>query len=116
MNAAHAIAESLGDAPAQKGRITVRTRHVQDAVEISISDTGNGIADQIRGRVFEPFFSTKQVGKGTGQGLALTHTIVVKEHKGQIWFDCQSERGTTFFIRLPLGIPTEGEEPAANAT
>jgi two-component system NtrC family sensor kinase len=113
VNAAHAIVEALGDAPATKGRITIRTRHDEEAVEIVISDTGAGLPEQIRARVFEPFFSTKQVGKGTGQGLALTHTIIVKEHKGRIWFESEIGRGTTFFIRLPLKVKAENREASA---
>jgi signal transduction histidine kinase len=102
VNAAHAIAEVVKDGARGKGRITVRTRRDGDWAEIAISDTGNGIPEQIRNRVFEPFFSTKDVGKGTGQGLALAHTVVVKEHGGKIWFESEPGRGTTFFMQLPL--------------
>jgi two-component system NtrC family sensor kinase len=103
VNAAHAIADVIGDSEQQKGRITISTRRDGDSVEIKIADTGGGIPEEIRNRVFEPFFSTKQVGKGTGQGLALAHSAIVKEHDGKIWFDC-SEIGTTFYIRLPLTV------------
>jgi two-component system, NtrC family, sensor kinase len=115
VNAAHAIAEAGGDGAATKGRIMIRTRHDQDCVEITISDTGNGIPDDIRARVFEPFFSTKQVGKGTGQGLALAHTIIVKEHNGRIWFESERGRGATFFIRLPLTVPADSKDVAEPA-
>ena len=114
VNAAHAIAEVVGDGAGQKGRIVIRTRYDEECAEIIISDTGKGIPEDIRPRVFEPFFSTKQVGKGTGQGLALAHTIIVKEHNGRIWFESESGRGTTFFIRLPLTAAT-GTEPAEAA-
>jgi signal transduction histidine kinase len=50
-------------------------------------------------------FTTKAVGKGTGQGLALAYNVVVKKHAGKIWFESESGRGTTFFIRLPIGTP-----------
>ena len=102
VNAAHAIAEVVKDGAQGKGRITVHTRRDGDWAEIAISDTGNGIPEQIRNRVFEPFFSTKDVGKGTGQGLALAHTVVVKEHGGKIWFESEPSHGTTFFMQLPL--------------
>ena len=113
VNAAHAISEVAADAAGLKGHITIRTRQEGDCVEITISDTGAGIPEDIRARVFEPFFSTKEVGKGSGQGLALAHTIIVKEHGGRIWFDSERGRGTTFFIRLPLA--TAGDKDLAEA-
>jgi len=100
VNAAHAIKDKVADA--QKGQITVRTRLAGEFVEISVSDTGSGIAEGIRNRVFDPFFTTKEVGKGTGQGLALAYTVVVKKHGGKIWFETAVGKGTTFFITLPV--------------
>ncbi|HEY0873195.1 MAG TPA: response regulator [Vicinamibacterales bacterium] len=103
INAAHAIGDSLPAAgEAARGRITVTTRHVDGEVEISVTDTGTGIPEGIRRRVFEPFFTTKVVGRGTGQGLALAHSVVVNRHAGRIWFDTECNKGTTFFVRLPV--------------
>ena len=100
VNAAHAIKEKIKEA--EKGQITVRTRMLEDSVEISVGDTGGGIPEAIRNRVFDPFFTTKEVGKGTGQGLALAYTVVVKKHGGRIWFETEVGKGTTFFITLPV--------------
>ncbi|HZC25361.1 MAG TPA: PAS domain S-box protein, partial [Candidatus Binatia bacterium] len=80
VNAAHAIKEKIKEG--EKGRITVRTRMLDERVEVSVTDTGSGIPEAIRGRVFDPFFTTKEVGKGTGQGLALAYAVVVKKHGG----------------------------------
>jgi len=102
VNAAHAIADVVGDGSNGKGRITVRTRMVEGFAEIAISDTGAGIPPEIQGRVFEPFFTTKELGKGTGQGLALAHSIIVNQHGGRIWLESEPGRGTVFLIRLPL--------------
>jgi PAS domain S-box-containing protein len=102
INAAQAIAQSVGDGSQKKGKIVVSTTSDQDWVEISISDTGAGIPEAVRSRVFEPFFTTKPVGKGTGQGLALAHTAIVRRHAGKIWFDSEVGKGTTFYIRMPL--------------
>jgi signal transduction histidine kinase len=61
-----------------------------------------GISEAIRDRIMEPFFTTKEVGKGTGQGLALAHSIVVEKHGGQLTFESEEGEGTVFVITLPL--------------
>jgi signal transduction histidine kinase len=101
LNAAHAI-EEVVEGTSQKGRITVRTRSIGGFVEISISDTGDGIPEAVRSRIFEPFVTTKEVGRGTGQGLALSRGIVVEKLKGSLHFETETGKGTTFFIRLPV--------------
>lgn len=100
-NAAHAITEAVGDSGA-KGTITISTAHVSGWAEIRIKDTGTGIPEKARDRVFDPFFTTKEVGRGTGQGLNISRTVVVEKHKGQITFETECGKGTTFIIRLPL--------------
>ena len=100
LNAAHAI-NDLVEGTSKKGRITVRTRAIGDFVEISIGDTGDGIPEAVRGRIFEPFVTTKEVGRGTGQGLALSRGIVVEKLKGSLHFETETGKGTTFYIRLP---------------
>ena len=102
VNAAHAIAERLGENSGGKGKITITTRRSKPWAEIDVQDTGQGIPAEIRSRIFEPFFTTKDVGKGSGQGLALAHSVVVTLHHGQIWFDSKVGLGTTFHIRIPL--------------
>jgi PAS domain S-box-containing protein len=101
VNAAHAIADHAKDG--EKGLIRVRTRQDGDSAVISVSDTGGGIPDSIRDRIFDPFFTTKEVGRGTGQGLSVAHSVIVEKHRGQLSFETESGRGTTFEIRLPLG-------------
>jgi two-component system, NtrC family, sensor kinase len=71
-------------------------------LKIAIHDTGAGIPEKIKARVFDPFFTTKQVGTGTGQGLSLVHSVIVKKHAGQVCFESELKKGTTFFVRLPL--------------
>ncbi|MGD8453913.1 MAG: ATP-binding protein [Phycisphaerae bacterium] len=104
VNAAHAIKDVV-QYGAGKGTITVWTRHDGDFVEIRVSDTGPGIPPEIRDKVFDHFFTTKEVGKGTGQGLSLAHRVIVEQHRGSLTFETDVGRGTTFVIRLPVEAP-----------
>lgn len=101
INAAHAI-ESAQQRSDRQGVIRVQTRFDKGAACISIGDNGTGIPEAIRDRIYDPFFTTKEVGKGTGQGLAIAHNIVVEKHGGTLTFESEVDRGTTFVIRLPL--------------
>jgi signal transduction histidine kinase len=104
VNAAHAISGVVKDSGAM-GKLTVRTRFDANEVEIAIGDSGTGIPEAAREKVFDPFFTTKEVGKGTGQGLAIAHSVIVKKHGGTLRFQTECGKGTTFFIRLPVGEP-----------
>jgi signal transduction histidine kinase len=112
LNAAHAIHDVV-DGTSHKGRITVRTRAIGGYVEISITDTGNGIPESVRGRIFEPFVTTKEIGRGAGQGLALSRGIVVEKLNGSLHFETETGKGTTFFIRLPVSSAALTNKQAA---
>jgi PAS domain S-box-containing protein len=101
VNAAHAIEGVVKDSGAM-GRIAIQTRLLDDAVVIRVSDTGAGIPEEIRDRIFDPFFTTKQVGKGTGQGLAICRSVILEKHGGDLTFESEVGKGTTFVIRLPI--------------
>jgi two-component system, NtrC family, sensor kinase len=107
VNAAHAIADSIGDGSAGLGTIRIETEYADGWVTLRFKDSGNGIPEAIHSRIFEPSFTTKALGKGTGQGLFLARVIIVQEHDGEIWFESESGKGTTFFIRLPVNPETE---------
>ncbi|MBN1941669.1 MAG: hypothetical protein JW849_00070 [Phycisphaerae bacterium] len=98
VNAAQAVRDVAGDL--HKGTLHVTTRYRQPWVEVLIRDSGPGIPQAIRDQVFLPFFTTKETGKGTGQGLSLAKSAVEK-HGGEIAFQTEEGKGTTFFIRLP---------------
>lgn len=111
VNASHAIADTIAEPGADKGTITIATRRVDPWAEIRISDTGGGIPEEARSKIFDLFFTTKAVGRGTGQGLAISRAVVVEKHDGAITFESELGKGTTFIIRLPLeGTPIK-EEP-----
>lgn len=101
VNSAQAI-EEIGGGDATRGTISIATRKAEDSVVIEISDTGAGIPESIHDRILEPFFTTKDVGKGSGQGLAIAQSIIVDRHEGALRFESCPGRGTTFFIELPL--------------
>jgi two-component system, NtrC family, sensor kinase len=90
------------DAMPEGGTLTIRTRRVpeRDGVRIEIEDSGSGIPDEIRNKIFEPFFSTKAEGKGTGLGLSVMYGIVQRHH-GTITFDSAAGKGTVFRLFLP---------------
>jgi signal transduction histidine kinase len=119
VNAAHAIGDVVKQNPGSRGTITVKTRRDEDHVEIRVADTGTGIPDSCRSRIFEPFFTTKDIGRGTGQGLSLVYGTVVKKHGGQLSFETEVGKGTTFIIRLPITpspAPADGRGTPAPTT
>ncbi|MES9919119.1 MAG: ATP-binding protein [Candidatus Thiodiazotropha sp.] len=101
VNAAHAITDMIGDS-GNMGLIKITTGREDKWVAIRIADSGTGIPEDARAHVFDPFFTTKDVGKGTGQGLSLSHKIIVDQHDGELSFETETGVGTTFIIRLPL--------------
>ena len=108
INAAHAIAGTGAGSDGQAlGRIILRTRRLGNAAFIEVEDTGGGIPEEVQPHIFEPFFTTKDVGKGTGQGLAVTRSVVVDKHGGLIAFESWPGRGTCFRITLPLDAADE---------
>jgi two-component system CheB/CheR fusion protein len=84
------------------GAVRVTATEVEGGgrIHIAVSDEGAGIPRSARDKVFQPFFTTKSIGKGTGLGLPISYGIV-KMHNGTIWFDTETDLGTTFHVELP---------------
>ncbi|WP_135075253.1 ATP-binding protein [Terasakiella sp. SH-1] len=99
VNAVHAI-EDTGQE--RLGHIKIATKRLEDRVEVRVSDDGSGIDPEHQDHVFTPFYTTKDVGRGTGQGLALARDIIVNKHKGSLFFETEVGVGTTFIIQLPI--------------
>ncbi|MBX7144770.1 MAG: PAS domain S-box protein [Oligoflexia bacterium] len=100
VNASHAIEDALSKRGDDRGVLTVVTRQRGHEVDILISDTGTGIPEDVQPRIYEPFYTTKEVGRGSGQGLAIAYSTIVKKHKGKLDFRTQMGCGTTFIITL----------------
>ncbi len=98
INGVHAIKEKHGSGI---GRIEITTKHSEEFVELVITDNGSGIPTRVHKKIFDPFFTTKGVGIGTGQGLAISHNVIVAMHGGQIRFVTKEGEGTSFIIKLP---------------
>ncbi|WP_243312801.1 PAS domain S-box protein [Fundidesulfovibrio agrisoli] len=104
-NSAHALAG------APSPRITLRTRGAGDWVRIELEDNGPGMDETTRRKAFEPFYTTKPVGEGTGLGLSVSYFIITSNHRGTIEVDSEPGKGARFLIRLP--VSSEPREPAS---
>ena len=90
------------DAMEKGGRLSFRTWQNEENSVISISDTGEGMSDEVKGRVFEPFYTTK-LAKGSGLGLSVSHGIM-KRYSGSIEVESEEGEGTTFTLRFPITV------------
>jgi signal transduction histidine kinase len=84
-----------------KPGVMVKTGNLKDKVEIKVSDNGNGIPPNIINKIFQPFFTTKPTGQGTGLGLSLAYDIV-KAHGGELKVETKEKKGSEFTIQLPV--------------
>ncbi|WP_144051677.1 ATP-binding protein [Fibrisoma limi] len=102
-NALYAVNERAKQtsAPDYKPRVGVRTRRLADKVEVQVSDNGTGIPESIKAKIFQPFFTTKPTGEGTGLGLSLSYDIVTKGHGGTLTVESTEGKGTEFVLSLP---------------
>lgn len=81
--------------------VSVATRKVDDRIKITVKDNGNGIPSKVLDKIFQPFFTTKPAGQGTGLGLSLSYDIVTKAHGGEFTVETKEGEGTTFIVSLP---------------
>jgi two-component system, NtrC family, sensor kinase len=105
-NAFYAVNAKAKQQPANyEPSVTVTTKKINNKIEIFISDNGNGIPLNIINKIFQPFFTTKPAGQGTGLGLSLSYDII-KAHNGEINTETKEGEGTTFIIELPIVPPS----------
>ncbi|MGH1364478.1 MAG: CHASE domain-containing protein [Calditrichia bacterium] len=102
VNGSHAIRELAEKDTDLRGKITISTSYTSEYVRIDFRDTGVGIPEAIQNQIFNPFFTTKGIGKGTGQGLALSFSVIVEKHGGSISVESEVGHGALFTIKLPF--------------
>ncbi|MDF7798104.1 ATP-binding protein [Pontiellaceae bacterium B1224] len=108
VNARDAIEET-----GEMGTITLSTTYDDHWVIARISDSGAGMPENIQSRIFDPFYTTKEVGKGSGQGLAIAHNVIVNKHGGELNVISKPSEGATFEIKLPRKQNPEGSAKAS---
>jgi two-component system NtrC family sensor kinase len=102
-NAFYAVRQrQLSGAPGYVPTVSVCTERVGDEVAVRVMDNGTGIPEAVRAKIFQPFFTTKPTGDGTGLGLSLAHDIIVKTHGGTLTVQSQEGKGTEFCVTLPF--------------
>jgi len=110
INAVQAIADvHAGQTSPPPGTIHITSSRRQGLAVVDIRDSGIGIPDEIKNRIYEPFFTTREVGRGAGQGLTIAYDLIVNKHHGELSFISTPGQGTTFTIKLPI-------QPSAAAT
>ena len=92
--------KNLGDA--YEPTVSVSTKRINDKVEIRVKDNGSGIPQKVLDKIYQPFFTTKPTGEGTGLGLSLSYDIITKEHNGTISVETKKGEGAEFIIELPV--------------
>ena len=101
-NAFYVVAEKKQKlASGYEPTVTVGTRKKENSVEIFVQDNGNGIPKHIIDKIFQPFFTTKPSGQGTGLGLSMSYEIITKGHGGELKAETRENEGTIFTISLP---------------
>ncbi|MDB4303426.1 HAMP domain-containing histidine kinase, partial [Desulfosarcina sp.] len=81
--------------------VLVSTKKIENHIEVRVNDNGDGIPDEIKEKIFQPFFTTKPTGEGTGLGLSLAYDIIKKGHGGELKVETKEGEGTTFLISIP---------------
>jgi len=113
INAAHAI-QDHNNGTDRRGCITIETHTDGADAVVAISDDGCGIPPHIMDKIYDPFFTTKEMDRGSGQGLAIARSVIVDKHRGRLEVQSTLGKGTTFTIRLPIvGAAAQGRAIAA---
>ena len=113
-NGFYAVSKRTAEAGGFEPEITASTRGASEHIEIRIRDNGTGIPPEVKEKMFNPFFTTKPAGEGTGLGLSMSHDIIVKQHGGTIRVDTEPGVFTEFIVMLPRAISAQKPARSAN--
>jgi len=94
--------QTLSGFESYKPLVTLTTKNLGDKIEISVKDNGMGIPEEIKDKIFQPFFTTKPTGEGTGLGLSMSYDIITKGHNGELKVESIEGEKTEFIIQLPI--------------
>ena len=97
--------------PSYQPQVGVRTVLLNQEVHIHVADNGTGMSPAIQNKIFQPFFTTKPTGEGTGLGLSLSHDIIAQGHGGTLRVESQEGKGTTFSVILLLNSTASHSSP-----
>src|SRR5438045_941576 len=101
-NAFYAVNEKRQRVDDYEPTVVVSTKNLGKKVEIRVKDDGNGIPQRILDKIFQPFFTTKPTGQGTGLGLSLSYDIITKGHSGELKVETKEGEGSEFIIQIPI--------------
>ena len=102
-NAFHAVTEKEKEGGANyEPTVSVTTKRAADKIEVTVKDNGNGIPQKVLDKIFQPFFTTKPAGQGTGLGLSLSYDIITKGHGGELKVETKEGEGSVFIISIPV--------------
>jgi len=82
--------------------VNIQTELINNKIKIQISDNGQGMTDETKDKVFQPFYTTKPTGQGTGLGMSISYDIVTKGHGGELTVESEVGEGSRFVIELPI--------------
>ncbi|MDX1429781.1 MAG: PAS-domain containing protein, partial [Rhodothermales bacterium] len=110
-NACYAMQERKAASSSSDYRpvLTIRTKNLGDAVELRIKDNGTGVPDFIKDKIFDPFYTTKPTGEGTGLGLSLSYEAIVQQHNGEMTLESKEGEYTEFLVKLPRKAPARSK-------
>ena len=104
-NAFYAVNEKLRQTQPEieyEPTVSIATKKENNKIIISVSDNGNGMPEHVIDKIFQPFFTTKPTGQGTGLGLSMSYDIITKGHAGELKVTSKENEGTTFSVILPI--------------